>query len=206
MSDGINPPEIDKLLTQITTYKNPFNVIGVLPEDDNDTIHKKYRKISLKCHPDRCHHPLSNAAISCLSKAIKAIEDEDQRKKYTDLMEQARIQLMTELKNKGELSKINTNSDEYRQLLCERCEKIMAETEIKLEKAEKIRQANLKREKEELQHQEEIQKLQKQQEEDWENSRQQRFNNWRSFMSKKNKTLNSNEHKPIKPPKATLMN
>ncbi|BFU22900.1 DnaJ domain containing protein, putative [Entamoeba histolytica] len=191
MSDGINPPEIDKLLTQITTYKNPFNVIGVLPEDDNDTIHKKYRKISLKCHPDRCHHPLSNAAISCLSKAIKAIEDEDQRKKYTDLMEQARIQLMTELKNKGELSKINTNSDEYRQLLCER---------------RKIRQANLKREKEELQHQEEIQKLQKQQEEDWENSRQQRFNNWRSFMSKKNKTLNSNEHKPIKPPKATLMN
>ncbi|KAL7712039.1 J domain-containing protein [Entamoeba marina] len=193
------------LLKNVTTYKNPFNIIGALPEQSNQEIRKLYKKVSLSCHPDRCNHPLADEAISCLSKAMKSIEDEDQRIKYTEIIEKARVELVNELKRKGMFDKIDTTSKDYRQMLVDKTEKIISETEENLQRAEKMRQANIKREKEELQHQEELKKLREEEEAEWENGRQQRVNNWRAFMTKKT-NRGKDEHTPLKPPKTTLMN
>ncbi|ELP84543.1 hypothetical protein EIN_170780 [Entamoeba invadens IP1] len=196
-------PKTLEMLKRVTTYKNPFDIIDVLPEESNQEIRKKYRKISLMCHPDRCHHQLADTAISCLSLAMKALEDEDQRRKYTDIIEQSRIELSKELKERGET--IDFKSEEYRKRIAERSQKIIIDTEEKIQRAEKMRQANLKREKEEMQYQQEIAKKKKKEEDDWENSRQQRVTSWKAFLKNKGKT-NGDCRGPTKPPKTTLMN
>lgn len=136
---------------------------------------------------------------------MKAIEDEDQRRKYTDIIEEARVSVLTELKNKGLINKIDVASEEYREMLANKSEQIITDTEHKLQRAEKIRQANLKREKEELARQEEILKRKQKDEEDWERSRQERVSSWKAFNSRK-RQRDVNEHVPIKPPKTVLMN
>ena len=161
--------------------------------------------MSLQCHPDRCHHPLAEDAIAAMSKAMKMIEDEEQRTKFTGIIESARIDLVAELKGKGMFDKINETSREYREMLAQRSEKIYMDMEEKLQRAEKMRQANMKREREEMQHQEELRKMREEEEQAWEKGRQQRVTEWRKFVKRK-VPQDENGHRPIKPPKRTVMN
>ena len=198
---------INEILLRITSFKNPFNIIGILPEEDEVIVKKKYKKLSLKIHPDRCSHPLASDAIAFLSKAMKSLENEEERKKYTSIIEQARKDIITQLKAKGTLLETNFQSEEYHEMVIKQSEAIIEDMNERLEKAEKIRQANLQREREELQEKEAFELQQKQQEEQWEKTRQQRVNNWKSFMKKQQRGNNENSydsHKPIKPPKTTM--
>ena len=215
---------INEIITHITTYTIPLNILCVLPEEENEIIKKKYKKLSLKIHPDRCNHPCATDAIAFLSKAMKSLENEDERKKYTQIINQARSDLVRELNMKGQLHEFTSTSPQYHQMLIDRSELILKQMNERIEKAEKIRQANIQREKEEIKLQEEREKKKKDEEEQWEKMRHQRVNNWKSFMKKQklqkiesdeieiddnnsDKRNEKNEkRKPIKPPKATLFN
>ena len=210
--------EINDIILHITTYTIPFNILCVLPEEEDEIIKKKYKKLSLKIHPDRCNHPRATDAIAFLSKAMKTLENEDERKKYTQIINQARSELVRELNMKGQLEEFTSTSPQYHQMLIDRSELLLKQMNERIEKAERIRQANIQREKEEMKLQEELEKRKKDEEEQWEKMRKQRVNNWKTFMKKQKTQSNetnddeneSNEkkdvRKPIKPPKATLLN
>ena len=205
--------EINEIINHVVTCKNPFNVICVLPEESDEIIKKKYKKLSLKVHPDRCKHLHAADAIAFLSKAMKSLENEDERKKYTSIIDQARSELVRELNINGQLQEMNASSPKYHQMLIDRSELVMKQMNERIEKAEKIRKANMQREKEELKHQQAMEQQKKQDEEQWEKMTQQRVNNWKSFMKKKkNQSTDTTDdskndvRKPIKPPKATLLN
>ena len=157
--------DINEIIIHITTYKNPFNIICVLPEESDEMIKKKYKKLSLKVHPDRCKHLHAADAIAFLSKAMKLLENETERKKYTSIIDQARSQLLRELKINGSLNEIDASSQQYHQMIIERSELLMKQMNERIEKAERIRQANMQREKEELKLQEELEQRKKEDEE-----------------------------------------
>ena len=119
-------------------------------------IKRKYKKLSIKVHPDRCKHLHASDAIAFLSKAMKLLENETERKKYTSIIDQARSELLRELKINGTLNEIDSASQQYHQMIIERSELLMKQMNERIEKAEKIRQANMQREKEELKLQEEL--------------------------------------------------
>ncbi|XP_022718240.1 uncharacterized protein LOC111276730 [Durio zibethinus] len=58
----------------------PYDVIGANRNMSADNIKKKYWKLSLLVHPDKCPHPQAHQAFIILNKAFKELQDPDKRK------------------------------------------------------------------------------------------------------------------------------
>ncbi|XVF30001.1 hypothetical protein REPUB_Repub16aG0019800 [Reevesia pubescens] len=58
----------------------PYDVIGANQNMSADNIKKKYWKLSLLVHPDKCPHPQAHQAFIILNKAFKELQDPDKRK------------------------------------------------------------------------------------------------------------------------------
>ncbi|KAK6246601.1 DnaJ domain - like 10 [Theobroma cacao] len=58
----------------------PYDVIGANRNMSADNIKKKYWKLSLLVHPDKCTHPQAHQAFIILNKAFKELQDPDKRK------------------------------------------------------------------------------------------------------------------------------
>ncbi|KAB1995151.1 hypothetical protein ES319_D13G142300v1 [Gossypium barbadense] len=58
----------------------PYDVIGANRNTTADNIKKKYWKLSLMVHPDKCPHPQAHQAFIILNKAFKELQDPDKRK------------------------------------------------------------------------------------------------------------------------------
>lgn len=61
---------------------------------------RRYRKISLMVHPDKCKHPRAEDAFGICKKVLAELQDEDKRKFYVEIMEAARLEAERELKKK----------------------------------------------------------------------------------------------------------
>ncbi|XP_021288684.1 uncharacterized protein LOC110419880 [Herrania umbratica] len=59
---------------------SPYDVIGANRNMSADNIKKKYWKLSLLVHPDKCTHPQAHQAFIILNKAFKELQDPDKRK------------------------------------------------------------------------------------------------------------------------------
>ncbi|XVE60790.1 hypothetical protein DITRI_Ditri05aG0155300 [Diplodiscus trichospermus] len=59
---------------------SPYDVIGANRNMSADNIKKKYWKLSLLVHPDKCPHPQAHQAFIILNKAFKELQDPDKRK------------------------------------------------------------------------------------------------------------------------------
>ncbi|KAK9093673.1 hypothetical protein Scep_025142 [Stephania cephalantha] len=57
--------------------ENSYDVLGVNWKMSSDNIKKRYWKLSLMVHPDKCSHPQAHQAFVALNKAFKDIEDPD---------------------------------------------------------------------------------------------------------------------------------
>ncbi|MQM02291.1 hypothetical protein Taro_035057, partial [Colocasia esculenta] len=58
----------------------PYDVLGVNWKMSSENIKKKYWKLSLMVHPDKCSHPQAHEAFVILNKAFKLLQDPELRK------------------------------------------------------------------------------------------------------------------------------
>ncbi|XP_016445880.1 uncharacterized protein LOC107771070 [Nicotiana tabacum] len=63
---------------------NLYDVLGVNRNMLGDNIKKRYWKLSLMVHPDKCSHPEAHQAFIKLNKAFKDLQDPDKRKVFDD--------------------------------------------------------------------------------------------------------------------------
>ncbi|CBI18170.3 hypothetical protein VitviT2T_028545 [Vitis vinifera] len=59
---------------------SPYDVLGVNLNMSVDNVKKRYWKLSLMVHPDKCPHPQAHQAFIILNKAFKDLQDPDKRK------------------------------------------------------------------------------------------------------------------------------
>ncbi|RLM92185.1 heat shock protein binding protein [Panicum miliaceum] len=78
---------------------SPYDVLGVNWKMSTDNMKKRYWKLSLLVHPDKCPHPSAQEAFVKLNNAFKDLQDPDKRGaidekiKKKDEMEQFEIEL-----------------------------------------------------------------------------------------------------------------
>ncbi|TXG49158.1 hypothetical protein EZV62_025033 [Acer yangbiense] len=77
----------------------PYDVLGANEKMTADNIKKRYWKLSLLVHPDKCTHPQANQAFVILNKAFKELQDPEKRKaldekiKLKEEQEQFKVEL-----------------------------------------------------------------------------------------------------------------
>ncbi|XP_048497401.1 uncharacterized protein LOC104890009 isoform X2 [Beta vulgaris subsp. vulgaris] len=65
---------------------NPYDIVGVNHKMPGENMKKRYWKLSLLVHPDKCSHPQAHQAFIKLSKAFKDLQDPDKRKAFDDTL------------------------------------------------------------------------------------------------------------------------
>ncbi|XP_018459038.2 uncharacterized protein LOC108829934 [Raphanus sativus] len=63
---------------------SPYDVLGVNHNMAADSMKKRYWKLSLLVHPDKCSHPQAQEAFVLLNKAFKDLQDPEKRKAMDD--------------------------------------------------------------------------------------------------------------------------
>lgn len=85
--------ELDRLLRPGSTYfnLNPFEVLQIDPYCSLEEIRKKYRKLSIYVHPDKNPNDKERAdiAFEAVNRAYKMLDDEKERKKCLEVVEEA---------------------------------------------------------------------------------------------------------------------
>ncbi|KAK3025418.1 hypothetical protein RJ639_040844, partial [Escallonia herrerae] len=81
---------------------SPYDVLGVNRNMSEDNMKKRYWKLSLMVHPDKCPHPQANQAFIKMNKAYKDLRDPDKRK----IMDEKIIRKEEEEKFKAELKEM----------------------------------------------------------------------------------------------------
>ncbi|KAG8378403.1 hypothetical protein BUALT_Bualt08G0133800 [Buddleja alternifolia] len=67
---------------------SPYDVLGVNHNMSAENMKKRYWKLSLMVHPDKCSHPQAQQAFVKLNKAFKDLQDPDKRKALDDKIKQ----------------------------------------------------------------------------------------------------------------------
>ncbi|KAK6939775.1 DnaJ domain [Dillenia turbinata] len=85
-AESANEAERFEEVTRIMAAEvdSPYDVLGVNHNMSTDNIKKKYWKLSLLVHPDKCSHPQAHQAFIILNKAFKDLQDPDKRKVLDD--------------------------------------------------------------------------------------------------------------------------
>ncbi|KAA3486980.1 calponin-like proteiny domain-containing protein [Gossypium australe] len=78
-AESANEAERFEEVTRIMGVESdcPYDVIGANRNTTADNIKKKYWKLSLMVHPDKCPHPQAHQAFIILNKAFKELQDPD---------------------------------------------------------------------------------------------------------------------------------
>ncbi|KAI4387944.1 hypothetical protein MLD38_000327 [Melastoma candidum] len=63
---------------------NPYDILGVNHKMSPENVKKRYWKLSLLVHPDKCSHPEAHQSFIKLNKAFKDVQDPDKRKALDD--------------------------------------------------------------------------------------------------------------------------
>ena len=91
----------DKMVKRILFLRNPFDVLEVNPETPTDKVRRKYRRLTLLVHPDKCKHPQATEAAASLSKALAILEDPEKRKPFFEITEAARRKVIDTWERNG---------------------------------------------------------------------------------------------------------
>ncbi|XP_050212625.1 uncharacterized protein LOC126664322 [Mercurialis annua] len=89
-AESANEAERFEEVTRIMAVEgdSPYDIVGVNHKMTAENIKKRYWKMSLLVHPDKCSHPQANQAFIRLNKAFKDLQDPDKRKLLDDLIKQ----------------------------------------------------------------------------------------------------------------------
>ncbi|XP_051139807.1 uncharacterized protein LOC127257431 [Andrographis paniculata] len=63
---------------------SPYDILGVNNKMSVENMKKRYWKLSLMVHPDKCSHPQAHQAFVKLNKAFKDLQDPDKKKALDD--------------------------------------------------------------------------------------------------------------------------
>lgn len=78
--------EGEMLVKKILFFKNPYDKLDVRPTMSSAAIKRRYRQLTLKVHPDKCHHPKAADALDALTKALAVVQDPEKRRPYEEIM------------------------------------------------------------------------------------------------------------------------
>jgi hypothetical protein len=89
---------IVRLLRNLPPDAQPdaYDVIGVAPTTPTADVKKRYWKLSLMIHPDKCSHALAHDAFQAVSKAAKVLQDVGERKALDAAREDAELRKLAE--------------------------------------------------------------------------------------------------------------
>ncbi|XP_054786690.1 uncharacterized protein LOC129292962 [Prosopis cineraria] len=110
---------------------SPYDVLGVNHNMSGDNIKKRYWKMSLLVHPDKCSHPLAHQAFIKINKAFKELQDPEKRKAMDD-----KIKLKQEQEDLKAEFKVMREAALWRRsqgISMEGDDVLLAETEVKVE-------------------------------------------------------------------------
>ncbi|XP_008782274.1 J domain-containing protein spf31-like [Phoenix dactylifera] len=191
---------------------NPFEHLNLPFDSSTNDVKKRYRKLSLLVHPDKCKHPQAKEAFSALAKAQQLLLDPQEREylltQINAAKEELRMRRKKQLK-KDSASKIKAlvdegkceqqfeQSEEFQQQLKMKVREILTQQEWRRRKMQmriSEEEGRLKKDEEETK---EMWKRKREHEEQWEETRDQRVSSWRDFM----KTGKKGKKGETRPPK-----
>ncbi|KDP47085.1 hypothetical protein JCGZ_03893 [Jatropha curcas] len=81
-AESANEAERFEEVTRIMGVEDdsPYDIVGVNHKMSAENIKKRYWKLSLLVHPDKCSHPQAHQAFIKLNKAFKELQDPEKRK------------------------------------------------------------------------------------------------------------------------------
>ncbi|GFR06840.1 dnaJ homolog subfamily C member 8 [Trichonephila clavata] len=202
--------QIDRLLRPGSTYfnLNPFEVLQLEPETSIEDLKKQYRRLSILVHPDKNPNDRDRAqqAFDIVNKAYKCLEDDTQRAKALEIVEEAkgRTDMMIEEKRKkqkkaGKGTKVDEDDPvKYKHAIYVLTMKLFADLERKRRQTEERNMEDRKRKRETEIEEEEKKKIDKEWQKNYEESRDNRINSWKAFQSN---TKSKKKVKEFRPPK-----
>ncbi|RDX68824.1 hypothetical protein CR513_52146, partial [Mucuna pruriens] len=132
-SESANEAERFEEVTRIMEVEadSPYDVLGVNHNMSSDNVKKRYWKISLLVHPDKCSHPQAHQAFIKLNKAFKELQDPEKRKAMDEKikLKQEQEQFKAELKTMREAALWRRSQG----ISMEGDEELLAQTEVKVE-------------------------------------------------------------------------
>ncbi|RZB44436.1 uncharacterized protein LOC114403889 [Glycine soja] len=132
-AESANEAERFEEVTRIMEVEadSPYDVLGVNHNMSSDNIKKKYWKMSLLVHPDKCSHPQAHQAFIKLNKAFKELQDPEKRKAMDEKIKfkQEQEQFQAELKTMREAALWRRSQG----ISMEGDEELLAQTEVKVE-------------------------------------------------------------------------
>ncbi|CAF0805016.1 unnamed protein product [Adineta ricciae] len=211
--DAVLTPEqqINRLLRPGATYfnLNPFEVLQIDPSTPFEEVAKHYRRLSMLVHPDKNPTMTDRASVAfeAVNKAYKMLEDETERKKCIEVIEEARerVDKMIQekrVKYKNQPIEEDTPEGHKKAMWSVTC-KLFADIERLRVREEANKAEERKRKAEETTEREERTKLRKEWDKNYEESRETRVNSWKSFqtVAKSKDSVKGKGPALFKPPK-----
>ncbi|KAJ1424910.1 hypothetical protein SESBI_11304 [Sesbania bispinosa] len=132
-AESANEAERFEEVTRIMEVEtdSPYDVVGVNHNMSSDNIKKKYWKMSLLVHPDKCSHPQAHQAFIKLNKAFKELQDPEKRKAMDEKikLKQEQEDMKAELKSMREAALWRRSQG----ISMEGDDELLAQTEVKVE-------------------------------------------------------------------------
>ncbi|XP_020973941.1 J domain-containing protein spf31 isoform X2 [Arachis ipaensis] len=177
----------NEVLRILSCFKlNPFEYLNLPFDSSIDDVKKKYRKLSLMVHPDKCNHPQAKEAFG-----------EELRAKRKKQLKKDTASKIKSLVEEGKYDQQYEKSEEFQQELKMKVRELLTEQEWRRRKMQmriSEEEGRLKKDEEE---QKEMWKRKREHEEEWEGTREKRVSSWRDFMKGGKKTKKGE----IRPPK-----
>jgi len=78
--------EQDELIRNIRRAQNHYQVLDVAKDCTDDDVRRKYRRLALRLHPDKCDRPEGEEAYAAIDLAHQTLSDAVKRKRYDYLL------------------------------------------------------------------------------------------------------------------------
>eukprot|EP00889_Picochlorum_renovo_P008477 jgi/Picre1/35507/NNA_002968.t1 len=116
-SDDAKLAEVGRIMSIIEEHKslgllgdnasaippNPYTILGLEQTCSASDIKKRFWKLSLLIHPDKCSHPAAASAFDAVSTAAKRLQDADEKKVvHRQIDDMERMELMKSIQKEKE--------------------------------------------------------------------------------------------------------
>lgn len=182
MASSVSSEElVESIVKNILLWRNPFDVFTATLDTPLDELEKRYKKLALKIHPDKCKHPQAMDAFDALKKSLKLLKEPESRAQYGRVMKTSRDRVTEQWKKDGRSRNNRFEEKEFERDVKKMTQKLIIDGERSAKRALEMRLANERREKEEEMSKIKEMKAELEAEKVWDDSRTERVNSWRDF-------------------------
>uniref|UniRef100_A0A3B0N059 Molecular chaperone, possible n=1 Tax=Theileria annulata TaxID=5874 RepID=A0A3B0N059_THEAN len=183
----------NSLILRLTSqsFSSPYQVLQLKPDATEDDIKRRYYKLSLLIHPDKCNHEKAPQAFQVLKDAYNDIRKVDIREKYKEIYEDARKIVYKRHKIKLDTTQLelysmgrDVNLKSFESEIEKECVNILNKQKERREYAENCIKANIQYEKNIQSNLMNLEKEKLQHQIEWDKTRDLRVNSWKTFQNK----------------------